>query len=85
MKERPSKKRRKEKKNTFNIGDLVKIRDQVPFLEPETCGKVGLIISFRETGYPKGLSGRSNDGTMYTVAALGKNVQLFEDEMEMLC
>ena len=81
---RPAQIRRREKNKLPKVGDLVKIGREVPFLEPEMCGTVGLVVSFHETGYPKGLSGRSRDGIMYTVAALGKNVKLFEDEIEVL-
>ena len=48
---RPSKKRRQEKNQTFNVGDLVKINDQVHFVEESMLGAVGMIISFNETGY----------------------------------
>ena len=81
---RPSKKRRQEKNQTFKVGDLVKINDQVHFVEESMLGAVGMIISFNETGYPKGISGRSRDDKMYTVAACGKNIKLFEDEMEKM-
>ena len=74
-----------QKKNVaFQIGDLIKIKDQVHFVEEEFLGAPGLIVAFSETGYPKGMSGRSNDGTMYTVASQGKNIKLFEDEMEKI-
>ena len=74
--------RRREKNRSFKIGDLIKIGDNVPFVEENMLGAVGMIISFNETGYPKGLSGRSRDNIMYTVASKGKNIKLFEDEME---
>jgi len=73
-----------EKNAAFQIGDLIKIKDQVHFVEEEFLGAPGLIVAFSETGYPKGLSGRSKDGTMYTVASQGRNVKLFEDEMEKI-
>jgi len=81
---RPQKKRRQEKNQTFKVGDLIKIGNDVPFLEVNMWGAVGMIISFNETGYPKGLSGRSKDSVMYTVATCGKNIKLFEDEMERM-
>lgn len=83
-KKQPEKKRRREKNRTFKVGDLIKICDDVTFIEEEMLGAVGLIVSFNETGYPKGISGRSTDSVMYTVAASGKNIKLFEDEMEVV-
>lgn len=81
---RPVKKRRQEKNQTFKVGDLIKISNDVPLVEDTMWGAVGMIISFNETDYPKGLTGRSRDGTIYTVAAGGKNIRLFEDEMEIM-
>ena len=66
----------------FKVGDLIKIKDQVHFVEEEFLGAPGLIVSLSETGYPKGVSGRQNDGKMYTVASCGKKIRLFEEEME---
>jgi len=72
-----------QKKNSdFKIGDLVKIKENAHFVEEEFVGAAGLIVAFNETGYPKGFSGRAKDGIMYVVAAQGKNIKLFEDEME---
>lgn len=85
MKERPTKKRRKEKEQTFKVGDLIKIKSSAVFVDEEFIGTAGLIVSFNKTGYPKGLSGRAKDDIMYVVAACGKNIKLFEDEMEMIC
>ena len=82
---RPAKKRRQEKNQTFKVGDLIKISNDVPLVEDTMWGAVGMIISFNETDYPKGLTGRARDGTIYTVAAGGRNIRLFEDEMEMIC
>jgi len=39
-------------------------------------------VAFNKTGYPKGFSGRAKDDVMYVVAAQGRNIKLFEDEME---
>jgi hypothetical protein len=73
------------KKNpTFKVGDLIKISDSVAFVEENMLGAVGMIISFNETGYPRGISGRSKDNIMYTIATRGRNVRLFEDEMEFI-
>ncbi len=84
MQTRPSKKHRQKKNQSFKVGDLVKIGDEVHFVEEELLGAGGMIISFNETGYPKGISGRSRDNIMYTVATGGKNIKLFEDEMEFM-
>lgn len=84
--QRPASNRRKEKRPDFKVGDLVKIGHNVSFLTAKDgLGMVGLITSFNQTGYPKGISGRSRDDKMYTVVAAGKSVKLFEDEMELLC
>jgi len=80
---RPARKSQ-EKKRRFNVGDLIKIRPNAHFIEDEFMGAHGLIVAFNKTGYPKGFSGRENDGTMYTVAAQGRNIKLFEDEMEKI-
>ena len=84
MQTRPSKKRRQKKNQDFKVGDLVKIGDDVHYVDERMLGAVGMIISFNETGYPKGISGRSRDNIMYTVATGGKNIKLFEDEMEFV-
>jgi len=84
MQTRPTKKHRQKKIQSFKVGDLVKIGDEVHFVDENMLGAVGMIISFNETGYPKGISGRSRDNIMYTVAAGGKNIKLFEDEMEFV-
>lgn len=80
----PQKKRRQEKNRSFSVGDLIKVAGSVAFLDESMLGTVGMIVSYHETGYPKGISGRSNDSIMYTVAANGKNIKLFEDEMEII-
>jgi hypothetical protein len=85
MKERPAKNRRKEKSQTFKIGDLVKIKNNAHFVEEGLIGSAGLIVSSTSTGYPKGFSGRAKDDVMYVVATCGKNVKFFEDELEMIC
>ena len=85
MRKEPTKKRRKEKLQTFSVGDLVKIKNNAHFVEEEFIGAAGLVVAFNKTGYPKGFSGRAKDDIMYVVAACGKNIKLFEDEMEMIC
>jgi len=80
-KKQPAKKSQ-EKNLPFKVGDLIKIGSNAHFVEEGFLGAHGLIVAFNKTGYPKGFSGRANDGTMYTVAAQGKNIKLFEDEME---
>ena len=71
-----------EKNGDFKIGDLIKIKENAHFVEENFVGAAGLIVAFNETGYPKGFSGRAEDGIMYVVAAQGRNIKLFEDEME---
>tara|TARA_Y100001938_G_C8084692_1_gene431247 strand:- start:1662 stop:1925 length:264 start_codon:yes stop_codon:yes gene_type:complete len=71
-----------EKNADFKVGDLVKIKENAHFVEEGFIGAAGLIVAFNETGYPKGFSGRAKDGIMYVVAAQGRNIKLFEDEME---
>ena len=71
-----------QKSDNFKIGDLIKIKENAHFVEDEFIGAAGLIVAFNKTGYPKGFSGRSKDDVMYVVAAQGKNIKLFEDEME---
>tara|TARA_B100000676_G_C17447262_1_gene517166 strand:- start:291 stop:551 length:261 start_codon:yes stop_codon:yes gene_type:complete len=73
-----------EKNAGFEIGDLIKIKSNAHFVEEEFIGAAGLIVAFNKTGYPKGFSGRAKDDTMYVVAAQGRNIKLFEDEMEKL-
>lgn len=72
----------KQKNLGFKVGDLVKIKENANFVEEGFIGAAGLIVAFNKTGYPKGFSGRAKDDTMYVVAAQGKNIRLFEDEME---
>lgn len=73
------------KKNAeFKIGDLIKIKDNAHFVEECFIGAAGLIVAWNKTGYPKGFSGRAKDDIMYVVASQGKNIKLFEDEMEKL-
>ena len=84
MKNEITQKSTQKKDVVFKIGDLIKISENTHFVEEEFLGAPGLIVSFSETGYPKGISGRSKDGTMYTVASCGKKVKLFEDEMEKM-
>jgi len=74
-----------QKKNAeFKVGDLIKIKDNAVFVEEEFIGAAGLIVAWNKTGYPKGFSGRAKDDIMYVVASQGKNIKLFEDEMEKL-
>ena len=73
-----------EKNSGFKIGDLIKISPNAHFIEECFMGAPGLIVASHKTGYPKGFSGRSNDGIMYVVASRGRNIKLFEDEMEKL-
>jgi len=75
-------KKSQEKNMPFKVGDLIKIGSNAHFVEEGFLGAHGLIVAFNKTGYPKGFSGRSKDDIMYTVAAQGKNIRLFEDEME---
>ena len=82
MSKKASKKKPQEKSRRFSVGDLIKISPNAHFLEEVFMGAHGLIVELNKTGYPKGFSGRANDGVMYTVASQGKNVRLFEDEME---
>jgi len=77
-------KKSQEKIRRFNVGDLIKISPASLFLDESMLGAHGLIVAFNKTGYPKGFSGRSNDDIMYTVASQGKNIKLFEDEMEKI-
>ena len=78
-------KKNPQKKNPhFNVGDLIKINGNANFVEDDFLGAHGLIVELNKTGYPKGFSGRANDGVMYTVASQGKNIRLFEDEMEKI-
>ena len=78
----PDQRRRREKNKRLKVGDLVKINETVPLIDEDLAGTVGMIVSFNESGYPKGLTGHARGGTMYTVAALGRNIKLFEDEIE---
>ena len=82
MNRKASTKKPQEKNRRFNVGDLIKINHDAHFIEEQLMGAHGLIVAFSKTGYPKGFSGRANDDVMYTVASQGKNVRLFEDEME---
>ena len=74
----------RKKISDFKVGDLIKIKDNAHFVEENFVGAAGLIVAFNETGYPKGFSGRAKDSMMYTVAAQGQNIKLFEDEMEKI-
>jgi hypothetical protein len=76
------KNRDKQKKSDFKVGDLIKIKPNAHFVEEGFIGAAGLIVAWNRTGYPKGFSGRSKDDIMYVVAAQGRNIKLFEDEME---
>ena len=80
----PEQRRRREKNKRLKVGDLVKINETVPLIDEDLEGAVGMIVSFNESGYPKGLTGHARGGTMYTVAALGRNIKLFEDEIEVI-
>ena len=73
-----------EKNPGFKIGDLVRVLPNAHFVEEEFVGAPGLIIAFNATGYPKGFSGRAKDDIMYVVAAQGRNIKLFEDEIEIV-
>jgi hypothetical protein len=77
-------KKSQEKIRRFNVGDLIKISPSAHFIEESFAGAHGLIVASNKTGYPKGFSGRANDDIMYTVAAQGRNIRLFEDEMEKI-
>ena len=82
MTKKTAEKKSQKKNRQFSVGDLIKIKPNAVFLEDGLLGAHGLIVDFSKTGYPKGFSGKSNDDIMYTVASKGKNVRLFEDEME---
>tara|TARA_Y100001938_G_scaffold25969_1_gene34724 strand:+ start:1518 stop:1781 length:264 start_codon:yes stop_codon:yes gene_type:complete len=74
----------RKKNSDFKVGDLIKIKENAHFVEEEFIGAAGLIVAFNETGYPKGFSGRAKDDIMYVVASQGRNIKLFEDEMEKI-
>jgi len=82
MKSKQEQKNAQEKNIEFKVGDLIKIKENAHFVEEEFIGAAGLIVAFNRTGYPKGFSGRSKDDIMYVVATHGRNIKLFEDEME---
>jgi hypothetical protein len=81
-KNKEGQKNRRKKITDFEVGDLIKIKENAHFVEEEFVGAPGLIVAFNKTGYPKGFSGRAKDDIMYVVAAQGKSIKLFEDEME---
>ena len=74
----------RKKISDFKVGDLIKIKENAHFVEEEFIGAAGLIVAFNKTGYPKGFSGRAKDDIMYVVASQGRNIKLFEDEMEKM-
>ena len=82
--QKPEQKRRREKNKSLKVGDLVKINETTPLIDEDLAGTVGMIIAFSESGYPKGLTGHARGSIMYTVAALGRNIKLFEDEVEVI-
>jgi len=84
VKDRTTDKKPQGKNLSFSVGDLIKINGNAHFVEDDFLGAHGLIVELNKTGYPKGFSGRANDGVMYTVTSQGKSIRLFEDEMEKI-
>ena len=67
----------------FNVGDLVRINERALFLSEEHLGQCGIVTKTHETNYPRGMSGRENDGMLYYVSLDGGTpLKLFADELE---
>jgi len=67
----------------FNVGDLVRINERALFLDEKHLGQHGIVTKTHETNYPRGMSGRENDGILYYVAINGEApLKLFADELE---